>query len=747
MSLGKVSVAIEAQMAGFESDMGRAARVAEKNFKSMEKDAKRAQAQFKEFGKQVGVALVAAGTAAAVALKSSINAMDDMSKAAQKVGTSTEEFSKLTYAAGLADVSMETLVGSLGKLTKAQAASLSGTGEQAKIFEALGIAVKNTDGSMRESTNVLADFADRFQDLKGSPEAMAAGFSLFGRSFQEMIPLLKDGGDGIRAAGEELESFGGVLSTEAGQRAEQFNDNLTKLSTAAKALGTAVASDLLEDLVALTENWVQLAKDGSTLKETAHEIAEVLRMAGKVADFVWAPFKALGDVAAGTAMGFVGLAEAAKGVLNLDWDQIQRGMNVANQGADLAYYGEEKASAKNLGAYSDAPKASRKPRVLFSDTDVMPTSMLGPAVDAHSRQLRAALAGPSKKGSAGGRSSNREMPDFAKEARAELEKLVAVEAQARSEFEAMAAQLAGPMAEAAYRYAIEQEKLNDLAKTGAIDAESLAAVQGNLSKEYEAQKQAIDLQLNPYKEVNAAIEEQLHLLGLTASQQEVYNNLKAAGVKANSVFGQSIEANTRLLQEQRAAMEDQIGAMDAVRDAGAGWLYDMTTSSKGWKEATLDALDSVYKRLMQMISENLMDQLLGKQGDPGGGNAGGWLGNLFASFFGGTSNSTTAASDAGSVVDLFSGEWGFADGGYTGPGARNKVAGLAHAGEVVWSQDDVARGGGVANVESMRKGGGSRGGVVQNIAINYAAPYDPRTESQKNARLAYETGQASRRNN
>jgi ABC-type Na+ efflux pump permease subunit len=44
---------------------------------------------------------------------------------------------------------------------------------------------------------VPADFADKFAALDGSPEAMAAGFALFGKSFQEMIPLLKDGGGGL----------------------------------------------------------------------------------------------------------------------------------------------------------------------------------------------------------------------------------------------------------------------------------------------------------------------------------------------------------------------------------------------------------------------------------------------------------------------------------------------------------------------------------------------------------------------
>ncbi len=43
-------------------------------------------------------------------------------------------------------------------------------------------------------------------------------------------------------------------------------------------------------------------------------------------------------------------------------------------------------------------------------------------------------------------------------------------------------------------------------------------------------------------------------------------------------------------------------------------------------------------------------------------------------------------------------------GGYTGAGGRKEVAGVVHRGEVVWNQDDVARGGGVARVDAMRLG-------------------------------------------
>lgn len=58
---------------------------------------------------------------------------------------------------------------------------------------------------------------------------------------------------------------------------------------------------------------------------------------------------------------------------------------------------------------------------------------------------------------------------------------------------------------------------------------------------------------------------------------------------------------------------------------------------------------------------------------------------------------------------------GFADGGYTGSGGKWQEAGVVHKGEVVWSQADIARWGGVGVVESMRTSkpiGYADGGMV-----------------------------------
>ena len=75
---------------------------------------------------------------------------------------------------------------------------------------------------------------------------------------------------------------------------------------------------------------------------------------------------------------------------------------------------------------------------------------------------------------------------------------------------------------------------------------------------------------------------------------------------------------------------------------------------------------------------------------------------------------------------------GFSSGGYTGPGGVNEPAGVVHKGEVVWSQADIRRFGGVSAVEALRTGnvtpigtarstGGSGGSSPQAVTSSAAA--------------------------
>lgn len=96
---------------------------------------------------------------------------------------------------------------------------------------------------------------------------------------------------------------------------------------------------------------------------------------------------------------------------------------------------------------------------------------------------------------------------------------------------------------------------------------------------------------------------------------------------------------------------------------------------------------------------------------------------------------------------------GFSGGGYTGPGGVNDPAGIVHKGEVVWSQADISRFGGVSAVEAMRKGeampagfsiSGSAPAAVKGAAAGSGAVMAPAPMNVQIIEDASKAGQVSR---
>lgn len=212
----------------------------------------------------LGVSLSAASFAALI--QNAIDAADHLNKLAQKIGISVEALSTLRFAAQLSDVSLETLQKGVKGLSQNIAEANAGVGDGTQMFEALRISVKNADGSMKSTEDVLLQVADVFAKLEDGAVKTTLAVKLFGKSGIDMIPFLNQGAAGINQLMLEAERLGLKLTTETARAAEVFNDNLTALKAASSALGISLASDFLPELTHITNAMREAANDSGKLK-------------------------------------------------------------------------------------------------------------------------------------------------------------------------------------------------------------------------------------------------------------------------------------------------------------------------------------------------------------------------------------------------------------------------------------------------------------------------------------------------
>lgn len=198
----------------------------------------------------IGTAIAGAFSGAAITsgIKSVIDGADQLQKASQKYGIAVEQLSALAYAGKLSDVSLEAIGTGLKKLSVNMLDTAAGTGDAKEAFKALGIEVKNTDGSLKSSDEVLNQIADRFAGMEDGAGKTALAVRLFGKAGADLIPMLNQGSRGLAEMKDEAAALGVIVGGDLARQSEQFNDNLTRLSESAGAFGIRLANTVLPSL-------------------------------------------------------------------------------------------------------------------------------------------------------------------------------------------------------------------------------------------------------------------------------------------------------------------------------------------------------------------------------------------------------------------------------------------------------------------------------------------------------------------
>ena len=130
----------------------------------------------------VAAAIVKAEKAMISMTKESAAFADNIITLSMQTGQSTQQLQEFAYASELIDVSVDTLQGSLTKLTNNMQDTMNGTGNAKASFEALGVSVTNADGSMRNANDVFYETIDALGQVKNDTERDAMAMDIFGRS-------------------------------------------------------------------------------------------------------------------------------------------------------------------------------------------------------------------------------------------------------------------------------------------------------------------------------------------------------------------------------------------------------------------------------------------------------------------------------------------------------------------------------------------------------------------------------------
>jgi len=249
MAIAKLSIDLEARLAGLQAGLDKAGLLAERQAAKIDA----AFASLKGSALALGAGLASAFTVRAIGefigrTNEGVAALQDMATA---TGASVENLSALEDAAARTGTNFDSMGDAIIKMNKALTDAKPGT-EQAAVFDALGLSIKNLKAldpveMVQQVAKAFAQFADDGNKARGMQ-------ILTGKTLKEIAPLFKD-----LAEQTELTA---TLTAEQVAEAKKFNDELASLQKSITDTSRALVGPFVSALNALIEKYRETRKEG-----------------------------------------------------------------------------------------------------------------------------------------------------------------------------------------------------------------------------------------------------------------------------------------------------------------------------------------------------------------------------------------------------------------------------------------------------------------------------------------------------
>lgn len=166
---------------------------------------------------------------------------DDLSTQAMQTGISTQALQEYAYAARFVDTEVSTITGSITKLTKNMGSSSK---DVAAAFDTLGVSATDSTGKMRDSETVFWELIDALGGVENVTERDQLAMALFGKSAQQLNPLIEAGSEAWNQYCTEAHEAGLILSDEGVDALGSFNDGLERIDATMDAAKNQIMAAL-----------------------------------------------------------------------------------------------------------------------------------------------------------------------------------------------------------------------------------------------------------------------------------------------------------------------------------------------------------------------------------------------------------------------------------------------------------------------------------------------------------------------
>lgn len=218
--------------------------------------------------------------------------VDEYLTESQITGISEEILQALDYSAPLIDVDAEAIKGSLTKLIQSMDSARDGNSGLMESFDALGVSVTNSDGTLRDSQEVFGEVIDALGQMENETERNALAQDLLGKSAQELNPLINVGSAALQEYAKEAQAAGYILDKEQIQKLAAVDDAYQKLQLTIEGNKKQLAADfapaaeaamkLFSDAVQKAGEFLERSGLVENLASIIESLIDILRTIGEL---------------------------------------------------------------------------------------------------------------------------------------------------------------------------------------------------------------------------------------------------------------------------------------------------------------------------------------------------------------------------------------------------------------------------------------------------------------------------------
>jgi lambda family phage tail tape measure protein len=308
-NVGSLVVELSANIAKFQSDMGKAAAEAQKRAAEIDKSFGLVKKGLASIG--VGFALGATFDKIKGKIEDTIAAAAGLQQLSEKTGSTVESLSGLVGVAKLSNTGTEELAGGLQKLAKAMVDAENGGKKTTAAFAAIGISAADLKNKSPADTFLL--ISNQLAKYGDGAEKVAIAQVLLGKAGANLLPVTKD----LAIVGE----YAVKTTKEQGAAADELEKNQIRLTASTNAIYKKIGLELIPVFDAFTKALLdtqtanggvraevdKLAKDGS-IREWAEDAVKVAGFVIDAFDGVVRTFQIVGRGIGATAAAGVAVA-------------------------------------------------------------------------------------------------------------------------------------------------------------------------------------------------------------------------------------------------------------------------------------------------------------------------------------------------------------------------------------------------------------------------------------------------------